>query len=170
MDPSLGLLMAVIAHQLCLDSAYQTSHITVMNYSNIVLEDGCKNEQSTAFKAHRTLTTYPSYNESQRLAEKRLPFNVDELKRAAANSINKPESEVKSLQKLAEGGFNRIFEIGMRGGTSVLARLPYPSTLPRRLAVASEVATMDFVRAHGILTPRIFGYSIDENPVGSEHI
>ncbi|KAK1910226.1 hypothetical protein P3342_006499 [Pyrenophora teres f. teres] len=29
-------------------------------------------------------------------------------------------------------------------GTSVLARLPYPSTQPRRLAVASEVATMNF--------------------------
>jgi len=42
--------------------------------------------------------------------------------------------------------------------------------MPWRLAVASEVATMDFVRAHGIPTPRILGYAIDENPVGSEYI
>jgi hypothetical protein len=90
--------------------------------------------------------------------------------KAAANSVNKPESDVKSIRKLAEGGFNRIFEIAMRDGTSVLARMPYPSTLPRRLAVASEVATMDFVRAHGIPTPRICAYAIDENPVGSEYI
>ncbi|KAF2850103.1 hypothetical protein T440DRAFT_555370 [Plenodomus tracheiphilus IPT5] len=110
------------------------------------------------------------YNESIRLAERRLPFNVDELKRAAARSINKPESEVQSLRKLAEGGFNRIFEVAMRDGTSVLARLPYPSTLPRRWAIASEVATMDFVRAHSIPTPRILGYAFDENPIGSEYI
>ena len=42
--------------------------------------------------------------------------------------------------------------------------------MPRRLAVASEVATIDFVRAHGVPTPRIFGYAINENPVGSEYI
>lgn len=110
------------------------------------------------------------YNEQRRLTERRLPFNVGELKRAAARAIHKPESDVQSLHKLAEGGFNRIFEIVMADETSVLARLPYPSTLPRRLAVASEVATMDFVRTHGIPTPRILGYEIDENPVGSENI
>jgi hypothetical protein len=58
----------------------------------------------------------------------------------------------------------------MKDGTSVLARLPYPSTLPRRLAVASEVATMDFVRTYCILTPHVFGYAVNENPVGSEYI
>ena len=105
-----------------------------------------------------------------RLAERRLSFNVNELKRAAAESVKKSESDVVSLRKLAEGGFNRIFEVTMRDGTCVLARLPYPSTLPRRLAVASEVATMDFVRAHGIPTPRVFGYAFNENPVGSECI
>lgn len=105
-----------------------------------------------------------------RLAERRLSFNVNKLKRAAAESVKKSESDVASLRKLAEGGFNRIFEVTMRDGTCVLARLPYPSTLPRRLAVASEVATMDFVRAHGIPTPRVFGYAFNENPVGSEYI
>jgi hypothetical protein len=104
------------------------------------------------------------------LAERRLTFDVNELMKAAANSVNKPESNVESIGKLAEGGFNRIFEIAMRDGTSVLARMPYPSTLPRRLAVASEVATMDFVRAHDIPTPRVFAYATDENPVGSEYI
>ncbi|KAI1671097.1 Phosphotransferase enzyme family protein [Pyrenophora tritici-repentis] len=110
------------------------------------------------------------YNEHVRLAERRLSFNVDELKKAAASSINKSESDVKSIQKLAEGGFNRVFEIGMIDGTSVLARLPYPFTQPRRLAVASEVATMNFVRAHGVPTPRTLGYAIHENLVGSEYI
>lgn len=57
----------------------------------------------------------------------------------------------------------------MKGGSSILARLPYPSTLPRRLAVASEVATLDFARSHGIPTPRILGYSVDDVKVGSEY-
>lgn len=58
----------------------------------------------------------------------------------------------------------------MNDGSSILARLPYPSTLPRRLAVASEVATLAFVRGHGIPVPRVLGYSTDVNPVGAEYI
>ncbi|KAF1837045.1 kinase-like protein [Decorospora gaudefroyi] len=111
-----------------------------------------------------------TYNENKRFAERYLPFNIDELKKVASNAINKPETDVTSLQKLAEGGFNRIFEVRMQDGTSVLARLPYPSTFPRRLAVASEVATMDFVRTRGVPTPLVLGYAVDENPVGSEYI
>jgi len=110
------------------------------------------------------------YNEERRLSERRLRFNVEELKKVAANALNRPTSDIKSFRKLAEGGFNRIFEISMIDGSSILARLPYPSTLPLRLAVASEVATLDFVRAQGVPTPRILGYSVDENAVGSEYM
>lgn len=111
-----------------------------------------------------------SYNEPRRLAERRLAFNVDELLKAAAKSVDRPTSDIKSFRKIAEGGFNRVFDISMKDGSSILARLPYPSTLPRRLAVASEVATLAFVRAHGIPTPRVLGYSVDDNAVGSEYI
>lgn len=142
-----------------------------MNCSNILPGDGCKVELGDALRTHKhTLTDSSSFNESLRLAERRLSFNVDELKNVAARSVHKPVSDITSLRKVAEGGFNRIFELCMKDGTSILARLPYPTTIPRRLAVASEVATMDFVRAHGIPTPRILGYAIDENPVGSEYI
>jgi hypothetical protein len=110
------------------------------------------------------------YNEPRRLAERHLIFNVDELKKAVAKATNKPVSDVISVQKFAEGGFNRVFEVSMRDGSSTLARLPYPSTLPRHLAVASEVATVAFLRAHGIPTPRVLGYSADDNPVGAEYI
>jgi aminoglycoside phosphotransferase (APT) family kinase protein len=110
------------------------------------------------------------YNERRRLAERSLHFNVEELKKAAAESVNKHPSEVKTLRKLAEGGFNRVFEIGMKDGSSVLARLPYLSTVPRRLAVASEAATLDFVRLRGIPVPRVLGYSADENAVGTEYM
>ncbi|KAF2760915.1 hypothetical protein EJ05DRAFT_434941 [Pseudovirgaria hyperparasitica] len=110
------------------------------------------------------------FNEHLRLAERQLSFNVKELQKAAAESVNQPFSEVRSFRKFAEGGFNRVFEICMRDGTSVLARLPYPLTLPRRLAVASEVATLDFIRSYGIPTPRVLDYCVEINPVGSEYM
>jgi hypothetical protein len=111
-----------------------------------------------------------SYNEPRRLAERRLPFNVDELKKAAAEAVKMSTSDIKSCLKIAEGGFNRVFEISLKDRSSILARLPYPSTLPRRLAVASEVATLAFARAQGIPTPRVLGYSVDANAVGAEYI
>jgi hypothetical protein len=150
-------------------NAMDRTLLKTTDYLNILLEDGCKIGLSYVFLI-LTESNSHSYNENTRLSERRLPFNVKELKKAAANSINRPESEVKDIQKLAEGGFNRIFEVCMKDGSSVIARLPYPSTSPRRLAVASEVATMDFVRKHGIPTPRILGYAIEQNPVGSEYI
>lgn len=111
-----------------------------------------------------------NYNELQRLAERQLVFNVDKLKWAATRSVDRSVSDVKSFRKLAEGGFNWLFELPTKDGLSVIARLPYPSTSPRRLAVVSEVATIDFVRANGITTPRVLGYCATENDVGSEYI
>jgi aminoglycoside phosphotransferase (APT) family kinase protein len=112
-----------------------------------------------------------SYNESHRLVERYLPFNVQALRRAVAQAVDRHEDDICSLRKLAEGGFNRTFEITMKDGLQVVSRLPYPCTLPKRYAVASEVATMDLVRSHGLPVPRIYGYSITaENPVGSEYI
>jgi hypothetical protein len=44
-------------------------------------------------------------------------------------------------------------------------------TQPKRLAVASEVATMDLVRSHGLPVPQVYGYATDtDNPVGVEYI
>ncbi|KAF7125333.1 hypothetical protein CNMCM5793_001511 [Aspergillus hiratsukae] len=111
------------------------------------------------------------YNEILRLSERQLFFNVSQLNRITAASIGRPEQDVSYIRKLAEGGFNRVFEITLGEGTQVIARLPYPSTEPRIHATASEVATMGFVRLHGVLVPRVLAYSAsDQNPVGSEYI
>jgi len=88
-----------------------------------------------------------------------------------AKAVNKDEGDIKGMSKLAEGGFNRTFEVTMKDGLQVIARLPYPSTLPRRYAVASEVATMDLVRTYGVPVPRVYGYAITaDNLVASEYI
>ncbi|KAI9848391.1 MAG: Phosphotransferase enzyme [Sclerophora amabilis] len=111
------------------------------------------------------------YNERLRLAERYLKFDIKQLKSVAAASIGHIEADVVDFRKLAEGGFNRTFEITMRDGLQVIARLPYPSTSPKHYATASEVATMDFVRSYGIPVPKIYAYSAtSRNPVGAEYI
>jgi hypothetical protein len=93
------------------------------------------------------------------------------LREAAAMSIGQQSTDVHSVRKLAEGGFNRIFVLTMKDDTRVVARLPYPSTQPKHLAIASEVATMDFLGNHGLPVPKIHGYSIDpRNTVGAEYV
>ncbi|CAO2655038.1 Nn.00g117710.m01.CDS01 [Neocucurbitaria sp. VM-36] len=145
---------------------------TIPSYSYVFASSQASKENIE--ESNREIFEYMSgrwiYNESRRLAERHLAFNIDELKKAAAKAVNRPTSDITSFRKMAEGGFNRVFDMSMKDGSSILARLPYPSTLPRHLAVASEVATLDFARAHGIPTPRVLGYSADDNAVGSEYI
>lgn len=91
--------------------------------------------------------------------------------KAAATSASRSERDVVGFRKLAEGGFNRIFEITMHDGIQIIARLPYPFTVPKHHAVASEVATMVFLRSHGLPVPKIYDYSATpHNPVGTEYI
>jgi hypothetical protein len=106
-----------------------------------------------------------------RLSERRLYFNINELCRAVAKSVGLPSSDIVLFTKIAEGGSYRIFEATFRDGLKVIARLPYPSTIPREFGVASEVATMEFLRIHGIPIPKIFDWSSSaSNQVGSEYI
>ena len=47
----------------------------------------------------------------------------------------------------------------MRDDFHFVARIPYPVTVPKSYAVASEVATMDFLRSFGLPIPNVYGYS-----------
>ncbi|KAL4903126.1 prion-inhibition and propagation-domain-containing protein [Aspergillus multicolor] len=56
-------------------------------------------------------------------------------------------------------------------GHRVIARIPYPATVPEHYAVASEVAMLDYLRLHGFKTPKVYGWSSTKtNPVGAEYI
>lgn len=70
-----------------------------------------------------------SYNESKRPRERYLPFNITELSKFVAASVGR-KSDVQSINKLAEGGFNRVCVLIMRDGFQLIARLPYPITQP----------------------------------------
>ncbi|KDR81233.1 hypothetical protein GALMADRAFT_60691 [Galerina marginata CBS 339.88] len=59
----------------------------------------------------------------------------------------------------------------MRGGFRLVARIPYPATTPKYFAVASEVATLVFLRSAGLPTPEVYGYSpTPDNAAGTEYI
>ena len=109
------------------------------------------------------------YNEKLRLAERRVRFNVLALKHIAANSVGR--RSVTSMQKLAEGGFNRVFLLTMDDGFEVIAKLPYSLTVPTSLCTESEVATLDFLSSKSIPVPRVYAWSSKvDNAVGSEYI
>ncbi|KAI0072589.1 protein kinase subdomain-containing protein PKL/CAK/Fmp29 [Panus rudis PR-1116 ss-1] len=99
------------------------------------------------------------YNDALRHAERRRVFDVNGLCRLAAESVHRSPEEIISFAKLAEGGFNRTFLITMRDGFEMVARIPYPLTVPKSYAVASEVATMSFLRSYGLPVPEVYGYS-----------
>ncbi|RAK95008.1 uncharacterized protein BO80DRAFT_498083 [Aspergillus ibericus CBS 121593] len=128
-----------------------------MTCFNIRLGDGC--------------TSFSLYNEHVRLSERYLKFDVSALKNVAALASGYAPSDIAAFSRLSEGGFNRIFQVTLKDGRCVIARLPYPSTVPKRYAVASEVATLDYLRLHGIRTPKVCAWSSTNlNPVGSEYI
>lgn len=112
-----------------------------------------------------------SVNDKLRHAERRRDFNVDGLRRLAAESVNRSPDDIQSLRKLAEGGFNRVFLITMHDGFQMVARIPYLATAPKYFAVASEAATLAFLRSAGLPTPEVYRYSpTPDNAAGTEYI
>ncbi|KAL4981480.1 kinase-like domain-containing protein [Aspergillus falconensis] len=111
------------------------------------------------------------YNEHLRLTERYLEFDVPALKKAITAAYGHSTSDIISFFKLSEGGFNRLFQATFNDGKQIIARIPYPSTGPEHYAVASEVTTLNYLRLHGITTPKVYGWcSTRGNPVGAEYI
>jgi aminoglycoside phosphotransferase (APT) family kinase protein len=112
-----------------------------------------------------------SINDVLRHTERRCVFNIDGLRELAAQSVNRSSDDIVDLTKLAEGGFNRTFLITMHGGFQMVARIPYPATIPKYFAIASEVATMDLLRSSGLPIPKVYGYSpVPGNAAETEYI
>ncbi|KAH8685456.1 phosphotransferase family protein [Tricladium varicosporioides] len=111
------------------------------------------------------------YNERLRLSERRLHFDPEQLCTIISKSIGQPSKNITIFTKIAEGGSYRIFQATFRDSTKVIARLPYPCTIPHKLGIASEVATMEFLRLHGIPIPRVLDWSSSTtNAIRSEYI
>jgi len=79
-----------------------------------------------------------SINDALRHAERRCVFNVDGLRRFAAQSVDRSLTDIVDFAKLAEGGFNPTFPITMCDDFQMVARIPYPATVPKYYTVASK--------------------------------
>ena len=152
----------------------KTSMILPVHSSTTRLVDGCKITSALQYQLVISVLKFirvPRYNEHLRLSERRLHFNINELRRVVAKSVGQRSTDIVLFTKIAEGGSYRIFEASFLDGAKVIARLPYPSTIPRKYGVASEVATMEFLRMKGIPIPKIFDWSSSSsNDIGSEYI
>lgn len=59
----------------------------------------------------------------------------------------------------------------MHDGFEMVARIPYPVTAPKFYAIASEVATMRFLRTSGLPVPEVYDYSpSSDNTAKTEYI
>lgn len=117
------------------------------------------------------LTTPSRWNHSVRLAERRTISDVAGLTELAAAAVSRNVEDVLRLEKLVEGGFNRTFLLTMLDDFQLIARIPYPMTEPKHLLVTSEAATIDFLKLHEKLVPKIYGYSpTADSAAGVEYI
>lgn len=91
------------------------------------------------------------WKEDLRLQERYKRFNVAELQRVATEAS--AAQSCLQMTKLAEDGFNKVFKLVMDNGRVVIARKPNPNVGRVDRVIASEVATMEFVR---ILEPSFF--------------
>ncbi|PYH83028.1 hypothetical protein BO82DRAFT_382665 [Aspergillus uvarum CBS 121591] len=96
-------------------------------------------------------------NEAHQLKTRYISFNVPALQRIAGQLLESPMT----------------FSLQMENGREILARVPNPNTGHAHYVVASEVATLDFLRTVlQIPVPRVLSWSsfLQVNPVGAEYI
>lgn len=90
---------------------------------------------------------------------------------AVCRSTGSSVSDLSSISKLTENGHNRVIQTTFKDGHNVLVKIPYRITVPEKLAVASEVATLDLLRRTGVPVPKVLAYCADHtNSVGAEYI
>lgn len=97
------------------------------------------------------------HDESLQLEKRHITFNESALQQITGQTLG---TQCVAMDKLCEGMFNKVFSLKMANGKEVLARIPNPNAGHPHYVVASEVATLDFVREIGsrcrtnVLMPR----------------
>ncbi|OJJ67105.1 hypothetical protein ASPBRDRAFT_34417 [Aspergillus brasiliensis CBS 101740] len=110
------------------------------------------------------------YNEPLQLKKRYVKFNVSALQQIAGRIAS---SRCVEMKKIPEGLYNKVFSLKMENGREILARIPNPNAGHPQRVVASEVATLDFLRnVLDIPVPRVLSWSSlsQDNPVGAEYI
>ncbi|KAF7166804.1 hypothetical protein CNMCM6106_002502 [Aspergillus hiratsukae] len=123
---------------------------------------------------HRDFFRYTSgrwlYNEQPQLEKRYVNFDVPALQQTAGHIVG---SQCLKMTKLPEGLYNKVFSLEMENGREILARIPNPNAGHPQYVVASEVATLDFLRnVLNIPVPEVLSWSSpsQHNAVGAEYI
>jgi hypothetical protein len=112
-----------------------------------------------------------SFNEKLRMRERHVQFCLSELSNAICCALKRNRADYRSIDKCVEVGFNRIIQATFIDGLGILARLPFNMKAPLRHSVASEAATLTFLRAQGLPVPKAHSYSLtSDNPVKTPYI
>ncbi|KAL0959420.1 hypothetical protein HGRIS_014665 [Hohenbuehelia grisea] len=110
-------------------------------------------------------------NDAHRLRERRRFFNIPGLFNIIARAVNCESKQIVEFRKLGEGGLNRVFLVTLDINFQLVARIPYPLLVPKSYAVASEAATLDFLRLKGLPVPKIYSCSsTSDNEAKTEYI
>lgn len=111
------------------------------------------------------------WNEPQKLQQHTLRFDVKALERVVMKVAGlEGQSGSVELKKLAEGAANKVMTATV-GRQRFIVKIPDP-VVPRRLITASEVATLEFLRAElEFPVPKVLAWSdSNDNPVRCEYI
>lgn len=111
------------------------------------------------------------WNDPQKLQQHTLRFDVQALKHVVAKTAGlEGQSGRVKVKKLAEGASNKVMTATV-GRQRLIVKFPDP-LVPRRWITASEVATLEFLRAELELpVPKVLAWSdSNENTVGCEYI
>ncbi|KAK6832009.1 hypothetical protein RU639_002651 [Aspergillus parasiticus] len=70
-----------------------------------------------------------------------------------------------------EGAFNKVMLMTAENGKEIVAKMPFPRIVTMEYSTASEVAVLNYVRAHtAVPVPNVIAWSSDaSNPIGSEY-
>ena len=77
--------------------------------------------------------------------------------------MNCEAEQIVGFRKIGEGRYNRAFLVTLDTEFQLVARIPYPLMVPKAYVLASEVATMDFLRSKGLPIPKVYAYSFTSN-------
>ncbi|KAI9702990.1 MAG: hypothetical protein M1836_008204 [Candelina mexicana] len=111
------------------------------------------------------------FNEGHEMSQRYIHFDVPALARVAAEAVG--SQSCVHIKKYPDGMYNKALLLTMNDGSQVVAKIPNPNAGQPHFTIASEVATMDFVRnILGTPAPKVYAWSsrTHENKVGAEYI
>jgi hypothetical protein len=117
----------------------QSSHYITAANSAKVLHD-CDAEHFHKYTSGRWL-----WNEKYQLARRYVKFDLPGLLKVSAQAIG--ARRCVEVKKLPEGNFNKVLSLTMDDGRKLIAKIPNPNAGRPHYTTASEVATIDYVRA-----------------------